>query len=333
MKYRELGHSGIQASVVGLGTWAIGGGSVWGNEPDDTVSIRAIQAAIDAGVTLIDTAPAYGFGHSEEIIGRAIRGRREQVVLATKCGLWWDGRRGSYTMRFDGKRLFRSLQPDTLRIEIENSLRRLDVETIDLYQTHWPATDPDKTPIPETIEAMQLMKAEGKIRAIGVSNVSLDELRENIACGEIDTNQPRFNLLNREIEQEVVPLCKAHGVSILAYMPLEQGLLTGAVGLEREFQSGEFRRNYEWNPWFTAENRRRVLAMLASWTDLTEKYACTLAQLTVAWTTAQSGITHILCGARNPQQAIENAQGAEIELEQGDQQRMRADAEALGPPV
>jgi methylglyoxal reductase len=311
----------------------MGGGSIWGRDPDDQLSIETIHAALDAGVNLIDTAPAYGFGRSEQVVGRAIQGRRDRVVLATKCGLWWHGRRGTYAGRFDGKRLFRCLQPDTICNEIEDSLRRLDVETIDLYQVHWPSIAPRRTPIDETMDCLMGLKQQGKIRAIGVSNVSAEELREYIVSGELATNQPRYNILNREIEAQIVPICLENQVSILGYMTLEHALLTGHIGLDRKFGAGEYRSDPEWNPWFMPENRGRVLQMLAGWKDLTVKYQCTLAQLAIAWALAQPGLTVALCGARRPEQAVENVAGSDVQLEAEDVARIGRDAEALGPPL
>ena len=169
MNYRPLGNSGISASVVGLGAWVLGGGQMWGQDPDDAESVRAIQKAIDLGINLIDTAPGYGFGRSETVIGKAIKGRRDKVVIATKCGLWWDDTRGSFFADLEGRKVYRSLRPDTLRIEIENSLKRLGVDCIDLYQTHWPSAPPDFTPIADTMAALLAFKDQGKIRALGVS--------------------------------------------------------------------------------------------------------------------------------------------------------------------
>ncbi len=332
MRYRELGTTGIKASVVGLGTWVTGGGSVWGDEPDDRLSIRAIHAALDSGVNLIDTAPVYGWGRSETVVGRAIRGRRDGVILATKCGLWWEDRRGSYWGPFDGKRVFRCLRRDTIQIEIENSLRRLGVDHIDLYQVHWPATEPRKTPIAETMDCLMDLKRQGKIRAIGVSNVSPAELRKYISRGELTTNQPRYNMLNREIEQEAIPICLENQVSILGYMTLEQALLTGCVGPDRQFGADEYRGNSDWNPWFMPPNRSRVLEMLAGWKDLTDKYDCTLAQLAIAWALARPGVTVALCGARHPEQSVENAAGGELILDADDIARIARDAESLGAP-
>ncbi len=333
MKYRKLGKSDMEASVVGLGTWVTGGGSVWGKEEvDDTQSIQAIQAAIDAGVNLIDTAPAYGFGRSEEVVGKAIKGRRDKVILATKCGLWWKDERGSYFCEFDGRDINRSLRPDTIREELEASLKRLDVDVIDLYQVHWPAIEPEKTPIQETMDCLMALKNEGKIRAIGVSNVSLEELKEYEIFGAVDTNQPRYSILYWDIEDDIIPYCVNHQISTLAYMPLEQGLLTGKVTMERQFDEKEWRSNQEWNPWFKLENRQVILDLLDSWSDLTEKSNCSLAQLVIAWTFGQPGITHVLCGARTEEQALENAAAGNLSLEEADMERMREDVMELGAP-
>jgi len=332
VKYRLLGKSGIEASVVGMGTWVTGGGSVWGGDADEAESIRAIQASLDAGVNLIDTAPAYGFGRSEEIVGKALKGRRDQAVIATKCGLWWKDQRGSFFCVFDGREMRRSLRPDTIREEIEASLKRLGVETIDLYQVHWPAVDPDKTPIVDTIGCLLELKKQGKIRAIGVSNVSLEELMEYEERGPIDSNQPRYSMLYRQIENDILPYSIERNISTLAYMPIEQGLLTGKVGMDRRFSEGEWRSNLDWNPWFKMENRPRILQLLDSWHDLTAKYGCTLAQLTIAWTVSQPGVTHALCGARTQAQAIDNAKAGEIEIDPEDISRIRKDVLALGEP-
>ena len=332
MRTRTLGNSGIEASVIGLGTWVLGGGSVWGADADDNESIATIHAALDAGITLIDTAPAYGFGRSESVLGKAIRGRREKVVLATKCGLWWDGAKGSFFCDFDGRPMYRSLRPDTLQVEIENSLRRLGTDHIDLYQTHWPAIAPDQTPIAESMACLMKMKEQGKIRAIGVSNVSPGELAENCACGTVASNQFRYSMLFRDAEKEMLPYCLKHNLATLTYMSLEQGLLTGKVGMDSRFTPGDFRSNEGWNPWYMPANRRRVLELLAGFQPLTEKYACTLAQLVMAWTLAQPGVTHVLAGARRPQQIQDSARGGDLQLAAGDVQAMRRAVEALGEP-
>lgn len=333
MKYRPIGNSGLSASVVGLGAWVLGGGQPWGKEPDDAESIRTIQAALDLGINLIDTAPAYGWGRSERVVGQAIKGRRDKAIIATKCGLWWEDSRGSFFAELDGKKMNRSLRPDTIQNEIENSLRRLGVECIDLYQTHWPSMPPDFTPIADTMATLRKLQDQGKIRALGVSNVSLKELEDNLRYGGIVSNQFRYSMLHREAEVEILPFCARNNLATLTYMSLEQGLLTGKIGLDRVFKPGEFRANTAWNDWFIPANRKRVLAMLASWSDLADKYACSLSQLVLAWTAAQPGVTHVLAGGRTVEQVQENVRAGNLLLEFADLQRIRADVVALGQPV
>lgn len=335
MHYRTLDKSGIRASIVGIGTWVTGGGKLWGKDPDDAESIRAIHAALDAGVNLIDTAPAYGFGRSERVVAEAIKGRRDKVVLATKCGLLFGEKetRGSFFCTHDGKMLRRSLRPDTIREELEQSLARLGVECIDLYQTHWPSMPPNKTSIADTMACLMQLKCEGKIRAIGVSNVSLPELQENDCAGELSSAQFRYSILFRKPESDVLPFCKKRGLATLTYMSLEQGLLTGKVGMDRMFDKGELRNNATWNPWYKLENRAKIIAMLDAWKVLAEQYKCTLAQLVIAWTAAQKGVTHVLVGARCSNQAKENADAGDLKLAAADVARMRTDAIGLGQPA
>ena len=333
MKHKPLGNSNIQASIVGLGAWVLGGGQIWGKDTDDQESVRAIQTAIDLGMNLIDTAPAYGWGRSERVLGQAIKGRRDKVVMATKCGLWWEDARGSFFTDFDGKKMYRSLRPDTIQIEIENSLRRLGIDCIDLYQTHWPSAPPEQTPIADTMDTLTKLKDQGKIRAIGVSNVSLDELKENCRCGPVASDQFRYSMLFRDPEKDILPYCAQHSIATLTYMSLEQGLLTGKIGMDRVFKPTEFRGNTFWNTWLIPVNRKKVLDLLTTWKDLTDKYGCTLSQLVIAWTAAQPGVTHVLAGGRNVQQVTENARAGDLVLEPADLQRIRRDVIALGEPV
>lgn len=332
MKTRPLGNSGLMASVIGLGAWVLGGGALWGRDTDDAQSVRTIHAALDLGINWIDTAPAYGWGRSEQVVGRALKNRRDQALLATKCGLWWDDARGSFFAEFDGKKVRRSLRPDTIELEIQKSLRRLGVDCIDLYQTHWPSMAPDHTPVLDTMAKLLELKAQGKIRAIGVSNVSLEELKDYLGCGQIVSNQLRYSLLSREAEKDLLAYCAQQHVATLTYMSLEQGLLTGKIGMDRRFQPGEFRGNEAWNPWLALPNRSRVLGLLASWKDLTDKYDCTLSQLVIAWTVAQPGVTHVLAGGRTAAQVDENAKAGQLNLENTDLARIRKEALALGGP-
>jgi len=299
MRYRTIGQSGIEASVVGFGAWAIGGW-LWGGT-DEADAVAAIKTAIDAGITLIDTAPAYGFGLSEQIVGKAVAGRRDKVVLATKCGLVWDTTEGTPFGSGQGKEIHRFLGPDSIRYEVNQSLKRLGTDCIDLYQTHW--QDP-ATPIEETMAALLDLKQQGKIRALGVSNATVEQMDEYRKVGPLDSDQERYSMLDRSIENDRLPYCREHGIAMLAYSPLGQGLLTGKIGLDRQFTGDDLRLN---NPRFDAETRRKVAAMLDEYKPIAEAHNLTFAQLAIAWTVAQPGLTFALVGARNPTQARENA--------------------------
>jgi methylglyoxal reductase len=307
MRHRPLGQSGIEASVVGLGAWAIGGFN-WGGT-DEEAAIAAIRAAVDEGITLIDTAPVYGFGRSEEICGKAIEGRRDEVVLATKCGIVWHTQRGDHF--FDGPPgpVYRYLGRDSIRYEIEQSLKRLRTDRIDLYQTHWQETTTRRE---ETMEALLELKAEGKIRAIGVSNCDIMQIDEYRSAGPVDVDQERYSVLDRKLERNgQLAHCRENGIAVFAYSPLEQGLLTGKVSAEREFPEGDMRRG---SGRFSVENRRRILALLEEVRPIADRHGLTCGQLTIAWTVAQPGLTHALVGARNPDQARENAGAGDAEL-------------------
>jgi aryl-alcohol dehydrogenase-like predicted oxidoreductase len=315
---REIGTSGIEASAVGLGTWAIGGW-MWGGT-DEAVSIDAIRASIDAGVTLIDTAPAYGLGRSEEIVGKAIAGRRDEVVLATKCGLVWHTDRGRHFFDQNQRPVHRYLGPESIRHEIDQSLRRLGTDRIDLYITHW--QDPT-TPLAETMAALDELKRAGKIRAIGASNASVADVEAYVAAGRLDAIQEQFSMVHRDIEAELVPLCARHGVSILSYSSLSLGLLTGKIGPKRVFEGDDLRIG---DPRFSAANREKAVAFADEIGPVAEAQGATVAELVIAWTVRQPGITLALCGARNPDQARENARAGALELGAADLDRIDAAA-------
>lgn len=328
MELRTIGKSEIQATKLCHGAWAIGGGAYWGDS-DERESISAIHASIDAGITFIDTAPAYGYGLSEEVVGKAVHGMRDKVVISTKCGLWWHGTEGSYFLSRDGKDMYRSLQPATIRKEIEYSLRRLNTDYIDLYITHWQEPGERATPISETMGCLEDLKKEGKIRAIGASNTTIDEIREYSKHGRLDVIQERYTLLDRHLEPEYIDVCRELGISIMGYSTIEQGLLSGKIGMDVQLGETEFRNRI---PWYKPDNRKKVLDMLAGWEDLCDKYDCTLAQLVIAWTAAQPGITFPIVGARKVRHAGENAQAGELRLDPADLERIRNDAAALGEP-
>ncbi|KQS71230.1 aldo/keto reductase [Rhizobium sp. Leaf371] len=307
---REIGKSGVSASAVGLGTWAIGGW-MWGGT-DENESIAAIQASLDAGVTLIDTAPAYGLGRSEEIVGKALAGRRDKAVIATKCGLVWHTQKGRHFFDQDATPVHRYLGRDAILHEVEESLKRLNTDYIDLYITHW--QDPT-TPIEETMRALEDLKSAGKIRAIGASNVSAAELDAYIAIGGLDAIQERFSMMDREIETDLLPLTTANGIATLSYSSLALGLLSGTVGPDRVFSGDDQRRD---NPRFSPANREKAMAFTKAIQPIAEKHGASIAQTVIAWTLSQLGVTFALCGARNPAQALDNAQAGRLRLETDD---------------
>ncbi len=303
---RTIGGSGISASAVGLGTWAIGGW-MWGGT-DERQSIAAIHASIDAGISLIDTAPAYGMGLAETIVGKAIAGRREKVVLVTKCGLVWHVNEGAYFFHQDGKPVHRYLGAASIRHEVEESLKRLGTDYIDHYVTHWQDAT---TPIAETVETLVRLKDEGKIRSIGASNVSPEDLVAYIATGALDAIQEEYSMVRRDIETTLLPLCRTSAVSVLSYSSLALGLLSGKVGPERVFAGDDQRKG---NPRFSQANREKIARLTRGLEPVAEAHGASIAQVVIAWTIAQPGITFSLCGARDPAQAVENAAAARLRL-------------------
>ncbi|CCN83989.1 General stress protein 69 [Vibrio nigripulchritudo SFn27] len=306
MQTRTLGTTDIDASVIGLGTWAMGGW-MWGGT-DEKQSVDAIRAALDAGVTLIDTAPAYGLGRSEELVGEAIAGRREEVVLATKCGLVWHTQQGNHFFEEEGQQVHRYLGAESIRYELEQSLRRLKTDYIDLYITHW---QDDTTAIEETMITLLALKKEGRIGAIGISNASLEQLQEYQKYGPVDAIQERYNMIDRSLEQSLLPHARNSQVSCLSYSSLALGLLSGKVSAQTQFSGDDQRIS---DPWFSQENRQLVQSFCQQIGPIADDHGVSIAQLVIAWTLSQPGITYALCGARNPKQAQENARAGELTL-------------------
>lgn len=311
MEYRMLGNSPLKISRVIFGSWAIGGW-MWGST-DEEDSIKAIQAALDNGVTTIDTAAIYGMGLSEQLVGKAIKGRREKVVIATKCGMRWDSNQGSdpwpqKDVAGNPVSIRKNSKPDSIFFECEQSLKRLGVDCIDLYQIHWPDST---TPIEDSWNAMVKLKKEGKVRAIGVSNYNLAQLKQAQAIHPVDSIQPPYSLVRREIEEDIVPFCRKNRISILAYSPLERGLLTGKVTMDRKFPAGDHRNEL---PLYTPENRRRILDALEKMRPLIQKYHVTFSQLIIQTTIRLGAVDAVIVGARNPAQAIENAKATLLNI-------------------
>ena len=272
MENLNIGRSGIEVPFLGMGTWAIGGGSWWGDN-DDALSVKAIQTAVEQGIRWIDTAPIYGLYHSETVVGEALKHiDRDKVVLSTKCGLEWRHETPVLHKVVDGTAVYRDLSAQSIIEDVEDSLRRLGTDHLDVLYTHWQSPDLGLYPLEETVEAMMKLKEQGKIRAIGASNVTADLIRGYCRYGQLDVIQEKYSLLTRRIEKQLLPTCRELGVSVQAYSPLEQGLLTGKVTMETTFPEGSTRNS---NPCFQPARRKQALDLLAKWDDLTGKYDCT----------------------------------------------------------
>lgn len=327
MRMMQIGKSGIEASVVGLGSWAIGGDSNWGPS-DDSESIRTIHRARELGVTLLDTAPAYGLGHSEEVVGKALAGRRADYVLASKCGLRWDIAEGGFHMARDGINLVRNTRPERLAEEIEISLRRLKTDYLDLYIVHWQALPEFPCPIADTMEFLLKLKKQGKIRAIGASNLTPEQFVEYADAGELDMIQEKYSMLDRASEGKFFDLCEKRGVAFQAYSPLERGTLTGKITMDTKVDITLAKSKIKW---FQPEHRPKIAELGRKWAPLCKKYDCSMTQLVIGWTTAQGNGSNVmaLCGARKLHQIEENAKGGGIVISAEDIASMRADVESI----
>jgi len=311
MEYRPLGSSDVKVSAVVLGTWAIGGW-LWGGT-DDAAAVAAIGKAIDLGMTSIDTAPMYGMGHSERIVGQAVASRREKVQILTKFALRWDDDRGEYhfeTKASDGRvlKVYKNARASSVVLECERSLKRLGTDYIDLYQCHW---RDHTTAIEETFEAVDKLIKAGKVRAAGVSNFEAEEIDATRKVVRLASDQLPYSMLRRDVEKDVLPYCREHNIAVLAYSPLQLGLLTGKVTMARTFSGDDLRSS---SVYFKPPNRRRVLDFLEKLRPIAEAHSATLAQLVINWTVHRPGITAALVGARNPQQVAENAGAIDFEL-------------------
>lgn len=287
METRTFGNTDIQVTPVGLGTWAIGGW-MWGGT-DEAQSVDTIHRAIDKGIGLIDTAPVYGFGRSEEIVGKALAdGRRDQVALATKVALNWND---------DQDKVWRDATASRIEREVEDSLKRLQTDRIDIYQVHWPDS---KTPMEETARALENLYQAGKIRAIGVSNFTpsqMDELQKTVPLHSL---QPPYNLFEREIEQEVLPYCRENGIATITYGGLCRGLLTGKMREDTQFTGDDLRKN---DPKFQGDRYRQYLKAVAELDAFArERYQKNVLALALRWLVDQPGVTTALWGARRPEQ-------------------------------
>ncbi len=295
MDYTAIGDTGLNASVIGLGTWVMGGW-LWGGAVDRE-SVATIRRALDLGINLIDTAPIYGHGRSEEVVGQAVAeaGARDRVILATKVGLQWNPER---------TRIWRNSSRARIRQEVEESLRRLRTDRIDLYQVHWPDK---RTPFEDTMEALLELKHAGTISAIGLSNFDVAQITRCLQVGPVDVLQPPYNLFERGIETGILPFCREHRIATLIYSPLCRGLLSGKYAGNETFPPGDVRDN---DPKFHGEAFRAHLDCVTHLRQMAARRGVSVGQLAIRWCLDQPGVSVALCGARRPDQIEDNAGAA-----------------------
>jgi aryl-alcohol dehydrogenase-like predicted oxidoreductase len=305
MQERRLGNTDMQLTTVGLGTWAMGGPWQYGWGPqDDDDAIAAVLAALDAGINWIDTAPAYGLGHSEELVGQALKQTRHKPYIATKCGLLWN----------DKKEKVSCLKRQSIRAECHASLERLGVATIDLYQMHWPEPDED---VEEAWEEMARLVEEGKVRYLGVSNFSVEQIERVARIHPVASLQPPYSMLHREVETELLPYCGRHSIGVVAYSPMQRGLLTGKFDHARlaALAADDHRR---WNPDFQEPQFSVTLEMVERLKKIAERNGRTCAQLAVSWVLRRAEVTAAIVGARHPDQIEETVQASDWNLSDDD---------------
>ena len=313
MHYMELGKTGILIPSLTLGTWAMGGGDSWGAS-DDQLCENTIEKALELGINYLDTAPAYGNGKSEEIVGRVIRRKRHKYVLASKCGLVWGSNdEGSVHKSRDGVTVRRNLSAKSIRTQVEQSLERLQTDYLDVVLTHWPSIEPFYTPIEETVSAFEELKKEGKIRSYGACNVNLEQIEEYQSYGSLALVQGRYSLLHRDNEA-IARYCADQGITFQAYSPLERGLLTGTVTPD-SVVVGTAKESI---PWFQAGKLKQVLGMIDEFKALCVAYDCSVGNLVLAWTMAYIPGMNVLCGARKPEQVLENSLCGSLILKEED---------------
>ena len=305
MRTRRLGQTGLELTVIGLGTWAIGGPWEFGWGPqDDDESASTILAGIEGGINWIDTAPIYGFGHSEEVVGRAIKELGERPIIATKCGLVWDQQH----------RKTNCLERDSIMRECEASLKRLGVERIDLYQMHWP--EPDEQ-VEEAWEAMSRLAKQGKVRYVGVSNFNVPQLARAGRIWPVASLQPPYSMIRRDVENELLGYCADNDIGIVAYSPMQKGMLTGKFSAERvaDLAPDDHRcrdRNF-------LEPKLSVnLNLVQGLRPIAQRNQLTLAQLAIAWVLRRPEVTAAIVGARRPAQIAETIKAAEAVLQDED---------------
>jgi len=312
MELKTLGQSSVKVTPIAFGAWAIGGW-MWGGA-EDKDAIKAIRASYDAGITTLDTAPVYGFGKSEELLGQAMQGiARDKYQVLTKYGMNWETAQGDFafdTQDNNGKplKVYKNSSRDRVLKECEDSLRRLRTDYIDLLQIHWPDVT---TPIAETMEAVATLIKQGKVRAAGVCNYSVEQINEALKTIPLVSNQVPYSMINRGIEQTVVPQALEKGLSIIPYSPLQRGLLTGKIKRDHKFNPGDTREN---NAFYKPENIDRTNALLDKIRQIAEAHNATLSQLVINWTTRQPAMDCVLVGARDERQVQENVKSLSFTL-------------------
>lgn len=327
MELKQLGNSGVKVTPIAFGAWAIGGWMWGGAEEYD--ALKAIRASYDAGITTIDTAPIYGFGKSEELVGRAMEGiPRDKYQLLTKYGMNWKTPEGEFyfdSTDNEGRpvKIYKFSGRDSVLRECEDSLRRLKTDYIDLFQIHWADVT---TPIAETMDAVSTLIKQGKVRAAGVCNYSVAQVDEALRTVNIVSNQVPYSLVHRHIESDIVPQALTKGLSIVPYSPLQRGLLTGKIRPDHKFYDGDTRRG---NRYYQPENVRRINAMLERLKPLADGYGATLSQLIINWTTRQPAMDCVLVGARNAAQVEDNVKALAFTLSDEELQTIRKEGEKL----
>lgn len=313
MQTRQLGNSDLQLTTVGLGTWAIGGGNWdfgWGPQ-DDKESMAAIRRALDLGVNWIDTAAIYGLGHAEEIVAQAIADCRDTVIVATKCGLRW---------KEGGTTPFGQLDTASVRAECEASLKRLKIDVIDLYQVHWPNPDKD---IETAWETIARLIGEGKVRYAGVSNFNVSQLERVQKLHPVTSVQPPYSMLERGVEDELLEYCAVNHIGVLAYSPIQAGLLTGKYSKERvaDLPQNDWRRGSDS---FKEPRLSANLDLIEKLKPIAERSGITLSQLAIAWVLRRSEVTSAIVGARRPQQIEETVAAGDVTLSKQDVEKIDA---------
>jgi aryl-alcohol dehydrogenase-like predicted oxidoreductase len=305
MQTRQLGYTDLKLTTVGLGTWAMGGPWQFGWGPqNDSEAIAAISAALDEGINWIDTAPVYGLGHSEELIGKALRQTSHEPLIATKCGLLWN----------EKKEKVGCLKRKSIRQECHASLKRLRVEVIDLYQMHWP--DPQED-IEQAWEEMAKLAEQDKVRYLGVSNFNIEQIKRVQKIYPVASLQPPYSMLHREVEDELLGYCARNNIGVVAYSPMQRGLLTGKFSQERlaALPLDDHRRR---NPDFQEPQFTATLQLVEHFKEIAQRNGRTLAQLAISWVLRRPEVTAAIVGARRPQQIAETAPASDWNLSQED---------------